>query len=136
MLRSPIQPQIGDAPLPIQLDQEGQRILDVVNAIIAVWRVVQNPKLTREENLDLVKQAKVAKQLGLGDEDAPEGSSALSSRLRRYSVKEMFPGVWSWFKAFVKVVVKGYEQGEAPEATVLNLLRRLNPAARATLRAA
>jgi hypothetical protein len=109
---------------PIKFDPEGVRLLEVVNAVIDIWKAVKSPSISDDEALDLIKQPKVAQRLRLGDEAAPEGAKALGQRLRRLRVNALFTSSGKWWHPFVKFVVDNFKSEVVAESIVLELLQR------------
>jgi hypothetical protein len=110
-----------------KLARKTKRLLEIVDAIIAVWRDVRNPKLSYAEQFDLVMQWRVARKLNVGDpKDTISAANQLGDRLRRLEIRNMIHGTTEPYRDLVRIVIAEAER-ETPSADIVSeLLRPLN----------
>lgn len=117
----------GDRQSDKKLARRAKKLLDVINAIIAVRHDVQNPKLTRDEQMDLVKQWRVAGKLGIGDvSDTIAAANQVGERLRRLEVRNMLPGTSEPYRSLVKTVFDKTDLGMSPNDIASEMLQCLS----------
>jgi hypothetical protein len=101
-------------------DELAQKLLEDVNAVIAVWEREKSPNIPIDEQFTRVTQEKVSRYVG-----GPAASKGLfGSRLRRHKVNLLFPEAKSWYDDFVEFVVRGFEKGTAAGEIVSSLIQR------------
>lgn len=116
----------GNGPGEKKLARRARKLLEVVNAIIAVWGDVKNPNLPHEEQIDMVRQWRVAGKLDIGDpKDKTAAANQVGEKLRRLGLRDIFPETAEPYRTLVETVIGDTERGIAPETIVSALFRRL-----------
>lgn len=117
--------------------QEGaedlQRFLKAVEAVSTRWETVRSFSGSRENRLKKLDQLEIGAALGVTMDpyDDKLNRNRVKRELERLGVHEVFPGDRGGFRAFVKAVADGIDEGSSAEEVALRLWRERSGAKKA-----
>jgi hypothetical protein len=99
-----------------------QWLLEAINAVAELWHCYES--LPHQKRIDCITQEDLAPLLGFGGGDPTTIAKQVYNRLKDCGLREMFPGVRSWFNSFVETVADEIERDTDPQTILARLMQR------------